>query len=63
MCRWTCAVLDRKRGMEGDSVRQKLGLSRMQWREVGKKIERLLPAGGETPASDVLYSLSMEDGA
>ncbi|MGB7537237.1 MAG: site-specific integrase [Anaerolineales bacterium] len=63
MCRWTCAVLDRMRGMEPDSVRQKLGLSRMQWREVGKKIERLIPSGTETPAPDMLYSLSMEDDA
>ncbi|MBN1439320.1 MAG: site-specific integrase [Anaerolineales bacterium] len=63
MCRWTCAVLDRKRGLEPDKVRQKLGLSRMQWREVGKKIEQLTSAAGETAASDVLYSLSMEDGA
>jgi integrase/recombinase XerD len=42
MCRWTCAVMDRRRGMEGDEVRQKMGLSRMQWREVGNKLERLL---------------------
>jgi site-specific recombinase XerD len=63
MCRWTCAVLDRMRGMEPDSVRQKLGLSRMQWREVGKKIERLSPSGAETPPPDMLYSLSMEDDA
>ena len=63
MSRWTCAVLDRMRGMEPDSVRQKLGLSRMQWREVGKKIERLIPAGAETPPPDMLYSLSMEDEA
>jgi integrase/recombinase XerD len=61
MCRWTCAVQDRKRGMEPDSVRQKLGLSRMQWREVGKKLEQLLPAGGPSPGSDVLYSLSKEN--
>jgi len=60
MCRWTCAVLDRKRGMEPDSVRQKLGLSRMQWREVGKKLELLIPSGGEAPPSDMLYSQSME---
>jgi site-specific recombinase XerD len=61
MCRWTCAVLDRKRGMEPDSVRLKLGLSKMQWREVGKKLERLLPAGGETPPPDMLYSFSTEE--
>jgi site-specific recombinase XerD len=63
MCRWTCAVLDRKRGMDPDSVRQKLGLSRMQWREVGKKIEQLTSAPGETAPPDVLYSLSMENDA
>lgn len=48
MCRWTCAVMDRQRGMDGDPVRQKLGLSRMQWREVGSKLERLMqPGAGE----------------
>jgi integrase/recombinase XerD len=63
MCRWTCAVLDRRRGMEPDAVRQKLGLSRMQWREVGKKIERLMESVPEEKSPDVLYSLSMEDAA
>jgi site-specific recombinase XerD len=63
MCRWTCAVLDRRRGMEPDAVRQKLGLSRMQWREVGKKLERLMDSAPEENPSDVLYSLSMEDAA
>jgi site-specific recombinase XerD len=63
MCRWTCAVLDRRRGMEPDAVRQKLGLSRMQWREVGKKLERLIESAPEGNPTDVLYSLSMEDGA
>jgi site-specific recombinase XerD len=63
MCRWTCAVLDRRRGIEPDAVRQKLGLSRMQWREVGKKIERLMESVQEESPPDVLYSLSMEDAA
>jgi site-specific recombinase XerD len=63
MCRWTCAVLDRRRGMEPDAVRQKLGLSRMQWREVGKKLERLMESTPEEKPTDVLYSLSMEDAA
>jgi integrase/recombinase XerD len=48
MCRWTCAVMDRRSGMDGDLVRQKLGLSRMQWREVGAKLERLLEAGADS---------------
>jgi integrase/recombinase XerD len=63
MCRWTCAVLDRRRGIEPDAVRQKLGLSRMQWREVGRKLERLMESVPEENSSDMLYSLSMEDAA
>jgi site-specific recombinase XerD len=39
--RWTCAVRDREAGMEADKIRQKLGLSKIQWREVGSKLERL----------------------
>jgi integrase/recombinase XerD len=41
MCRWTCAVSDIRRGVEADRVREKLGVSRIQWREVGNKIARL----------------------
>lgn len=42
MCRWTCAVRDRRQGMDPDRIRQKLGLSKIQWREVGIKLERLV---------------------
>lgn len=41
MCRWTCALIDYRAGMDRDSIRQKLGLSRIQWREVGTKLDRL----------------------
>jgi site-specific recombinase XerD len=41
MCRWTCAVTDIRNGVEADRVREKLGISRIQWREVGNKIRRL----------------------
>lgn len=41
MCRWTCAVQDRKAGMTPDQVRQKLGLSKIQWKEIGEKLEKL----------------------
>ncbi len=41
MCRWTCALNDWRSGMERDKIRQKLGISRVQWREVGMKLERL----------------------
>lgn len=42
MCRWTCAVQDVLNGMEKDHLRQKLGLSKVQWREVNMKIDRLV---------------------
>jgi integrase/recombinase XerD len=41
MCRWSAALADYRSGMEGDKIRQKLGISKIQWREVGKKLERL----------------------
>jgi integrase/recombinase XerD len=44
MCRWTCALSDWRAGMEHEKIRQKLGISKIQWREVSMKLERL--AGG-----------------
>ncbi len=41
MCRWTCAVTDWDSGMEKEKIRQKLGISKIQWREVSMKLERL----------------------
>ena len=41
MCRWTCALTDWKSGMERDKIRQKLGVSKVQWREVSMKLENL----------------------
>jgi integrase/recombinase XerD len=41
MCRWTCALLDWKSNMERDKIRQKLGISKVQWREIGMKLESL----------------------
>jgi len=41
MCRWTCAVNDYNSEMEKDAIRQKLGISKIQWREIGQKLERL----------------------
>jgi len=39
--RWTCAVRDYRAGMQADKLRQKLGISKITWREVGIKIARL----------------------
>jgi len=41
MLRWTCAVRDHRAGMEADKLRQKLGVSKITWRELGTKISRL----------------------
>ena len=41
MCRWTCAFNDLKAGMEENRIRQKLGVSEIQWREVGMKLHQL----------------------
>ncbi len=45
MCRWTCALSDWQAGMDPNQIRQKLGISKIQWREVKMKLEQL--AGGE----------------
>ena len=41
MLRWTCAVRDYQAGMSRDRLRQKMGLSKISWRETGPKIARL----------------------
>ena len=41
MCRWTCALRDYQAGIESDAVRQKLGVSKIQWRELFIKIKQL----------------------
>jgi len=41
MCRWTCALRDFASGMEPDRVRQKLGISKIQWREIHVKLRQL----------------------
>jgi integrase/recombinase XerD len=41
MCRWTCAVIDWLAGDEHNKIRQKLGVSKIQWRELSMKLEQL----------------------
>ncbi len=41
MCRWTCALNDWRAGMDRDKIRQKLGVSKIQWREISLKLEQL----------------------
>lgn len=41
MCRWSCALNDWRSGMEHDKIRQKLGVSKVQWRELSMKLRQL----------------------
>jgi integrase/recombinase XerD len=41
MCRWTCALNDYHTGEEPDKIRQKLGVSKIQWRELFIKLKQL----------------------
>ena len=41
MCRWTCTLMDYRAGMEPEKIRQKLGVSKIQWREVFMKLKQL----------------------
>ena len=41
MCRWTCALRDLGSGTEPDRVRQKMGVSKIQWREIHFKLRQL----------------------
>ena len=39
--RWTCAVRDFRNGMPEDQLRQKMGLSKISWRETSEKLHML----------------------
>jgi len=41
MCRWTSSLIDYKNGVEHDRIRQKLGISKIQWREIRMKLRKL----------------------
>lgn len=44
MCRWTSVLQDYVHNVEHEKIRQKLGVSKIQWREVNMKLRQL--AGG-----------------
>lgn len=48
MCRWTCALDNWEAGMETEKIRQKLGISKIQWREISMKLRQL---SGEQPVN------------
>jgi integrase/recombinase XerD len=41
MCRWSSALNDYVSGEDKDTIRQKLGISKIQYREIGNKLQRL----------------------
>jgi integrase/recombinase XerD len=41
MCRWTCALMDLRAGVDQNKIRQKLGVSKIQWREISLKLGKL----------------------
>lgn len=41
MCRWTSGLLDWKNDVESERIRQKMGVSKIQWREIGMKLRQL----------------------
>jgi site-specific recombinase XerD len=41
MCRWTCCLTDTFNNVEPDKIRQKLGISKIQWREIHNKLRQL----------------------
>ena len=41
MCRWTSALTDLNNGVDPNKIRQKLGISKIQWREIHMKLRKL----------------------
>jgi integrase/recombinase XerD len=41
MCRWSSGLGDWKNGVESEKIRQKLGISKIQWREISLKLRQL----------------------
>jgi site-specific recombinase XerD len=45
MCRWTCAMNDMRKEIDADTIRQKIGVSKIQWREIKMKLNQLAKTG------------------
>lgn len=41
MCRWTCVLNDWRSETDKEAIRQKLGISKIQWREISMKLRQL----------------------
>jgi len=60
MCRWTSAVQDWQAGMDQNKIRQKLGISEVQWREVSRKLHTLSRDDKEDNSSDKIPGKTVE---
>jgi integrase/recombinase XerD len=52
MCRWTSVLQDLIDGVEPDKIRQKLGVSKIQFREIRRKLRKLALQQGFTITDD-----------
>ncbi|HAF48362.1 MAG TPA: hypothetical protein DCL08_03865 [Anaerolineaceae bacterium] len=52
MCRWTSVLQDLVDGVESDKIRQKLGVSKIQFREIRQKLRKLAMQQGFTPSEE-----------
>jgi integrase/recombinase XerD len=52
MCRWTSVLTDLIDGVESDKIRQKLGVSKIQFREIKRKLRQLALQQGFNLADD-----------
>ena len=59
MCRWSCALSDFNAGIDQNKIRQKLGISEIQFREVRMKLRRL--AGMEEQGKEVDHQEGSEE--
>mgnify|MGYP005812418389 CR=1 FL=1 len=62
MCRWTSALNDLTEGRDADKIRQKLGISKIQWREVSDKLRSLAKEMGyDARATPVPQALDLPE--
>ncbi|NLG98131.1 MAG: tyrosine-type recombinase/integrase [Chloroflexi bacterium] len=63
MCRWTCALNHWEAGTDPDKIRQLLGISKIQWREIGLKLRQLSgeqPAGAGDSVDDAVEAIKLD---
>lgn len=52
MCRWTCALDNWEAGNEPEKIRQILGISKIQWREISLKLRQLSGEQSSAPVEE-----------